>query len=75
MEKKIFRFNYMAFIIGFTIGILYVYLSTPKPRIITKYPTPYNSDKNIYKNENEICYKYDVEEVKCDKNAISQPII
>jgi hypothetical protein len=73
--EKIFKFNYMAFIVGFTIGILYVYLSTPKPRIITKYPTPYNYDKNIYKNENETCYKYDVDEVKCDTTAIAQPII
>lgn len=75
MEKKVFKFNYLAFIIGFTVGILYVYISTPKARIITKYPTPYNSDKNIYKNENDVCYKYQVEEVKCDKTAIAQPII
>ncbi len=73
--EKCFRFNYLAFILGFTIGIIYVYLSTPKARIITKYPTPYNYDKNIYKNENDICYKYDVDEVKCDKTAITQPII
>jgi len=75
MEKKIFKFNFIAFFIAFFIGLSYVYLSAPKQRIIIKYPTPYNANKIIYKNENDICYKYLVDEVKCTPEAINQPII
>jgi len=70
-----FKFNFLAFIIAFGIGILYVYISTPKAKIVIKYPTPYNSNKIVYRNDNDICYKYNVEEVKCTDNAIDQPLI
>ena len=66
---------YNAFIVAFGVGILYVYLSAPKPKIIIKYPTPYNVNKVVYKNENDICYKYNAEEIKCNDKAIMQPII
>jgi len=75
MEQKTFNFNFLAFIIAFAIGMLFVYLSAPKPRIIIKYPTPYNADKIVYKNENDICYKYKVNETKCTDKSIEQPII
>jgi len=75
MEQKKFNFNFLAFIIAFAIGMLFVYLSAPKPRIIIKYPTPYNADKIVYKNENDICYKYKVNEIKCTDKSIEQPII
>jgi hypothetical protein len=74
-DDKVFRFNFLAFIIAFAIGIFYVYIATPKPKIIIKYPTPYNANRVVYKNENDICYKYQVEEVKCNNTAIEQPII
>jgi hypothetical protein len=75
MEEKKFKFNFIVFFLAFAIGMFFVYISTPKQKVIIKYPTPYNSNKIIYKNENDICYKYDVEEVKCGDNAIIQPII
>lgn len=75
MNTKIFRFNFIAFFIAFLLGISYVYLSSPKQKIIIKYPNPFNSSKNIYKNESDLCYKYEVEENKCTDKAIEQPII
>jgi len=48
-----FKFNFFAFIIAFAIGIFYVYISTPKPKIVIKYPTPYNSNKIVYRNDND----------------------
>jgi hypothetical protein len=75
MIKKVFRFNFIAFFIAFFIGISYVYLSAPKQKIIIKYPTPYNSNKIIYKNESDLCYTYEVEDIKCNNKAIEQPII
>lgn len=75
MAEKEFKFNFIAFFVAFAIGIFYVYISTPKPKIIIKYPTPYNANKIVYRNDNDICYKYEVEEVKCSDNSIEQPII
>jgi hypothetical protein len=74
MKEQIFRFNFLAFIIAFTIGILFVYLSAPKQKIIIKYPNPYNSDKIVYRSENDVCYKYKAEKVDCNSNAIEQPV-
>jgi len=73
--KEEFKLNIPIFIIAFAIGILFVYLSAPKQKIIIKYPTPYNAEKIVYRNENDICYKYKIEEVKCTDKAIEQPII
>jgi hypothetical protein len=73
---KSFKFNIFAFIIAFSFGILYVYISAPKPQIIIKYPTPYNANKIVYRSsDSDMCYKYEVQEVKCSENAIDQPII
>lgn len=75
MQEKVFKFNFIIFFFALAIGILFVYLSTPKQKIIIKYPTPYNANKIIYKNENDFCYKYEVSEIKCTDKAINQPII
>ena len=74
MKEPTFNFNFFAFIISFAIGILFVYLSAPKQKIIIRYPNPYNIDKIVYRNENDLCYKYNAEEVKCNNYAIEQPI-
>ena len=75
MPIKEFQFNLLYFFMAFVVGMLYVYLDSPKPRIIIKYPTPYNIDKLIYKGLSEECYKFKVKEVECSQEAISQPII
>jgi len=75
MKEQTFKFNIIAFIIAFAIGILFVYLSAPKQKIIIKYPNPYNSDKVVYRGDNDICYKYKAKEVKCVDKAIEQPIV
>ena len=75
MTTKCFDFNIYAFFIALFVGLFYVYIAVPKPKIILKYPTPYNVDKIIYQSENGECYKFKMEEVNCTKNAIPQPII
>tara|TARA_B100001250_G_C19388651_1_gene609512 strand:+ start:98 stop:334 length:237 start_codon:yes stop_codon:yes gene_type:complete len=57
------------FFIAFCIGMFFVYLSTPKPKVIFKYPTPENSGKIIYKDTADICYKYKATEVDCPKDS------
>lgn len=56
------------FFISFFIGLFFVYISTPKPKVIIKYPTPENAGKIIYKDNSDICYKYISKEVNCPKN-------
>jgi len=74
MKEKVFKFNILAFFIAFIIGIFYVYVSSPKPRIIVKYPTPYNANKLLYQSDAGECFKFKIEEVKCTPDAIPQPI-
>ena len=38
-----------VFIFCFAIGILYVYLTAPEPRVVIVYPTPDNKDMFQYK--------------------------
>lgn len=73
--SKHFRFNFLAFILTFILGMFYVYVDTPKPKMIIKYPTPYNVDKIVYKGLDEECYKFKAKEVKCTDQAIDQPIV
>lgn len=70
------KLNLFAIIVSFCIGILYVYISTPPPNVVMKFPSPYNAGQVIYRNKAEECYKYDVEEVDCSSadNVKSQPV-
>jgi len=74
---KAFKFNLIAFIIGFIIGICYIYQKAPP--IIEKvvFPTPYNSGKITYKNNNGDCFQYIAEPIDCpeDTSLIKEHII
>ena len=59
----------LYFFISFCIGMFFVYISTPKPKVIIKYPTPENAGKVIYKDNSGVCYKYVANEVKCPANT------
>ena len=73
-EQNMFTMNWISFFGAFAIGMFYVYIASPKPRLIIKYPTPYNANKVYYQNDDNLCYKYNAEEVKCTSNAIPQPV-
>jgi hypothetical protein len=73
-NEKVFRVNWYIFFLAFALGLFYVYISSPQPRLVIKYPTPYNANKAMYQNDDNICYKYNAEEVKCNDKAIPQPI-
>lgn len=69
-----FRPNWIAFFLAFSIGIVVVYLSTPPPQIVYKFPTPYNAGKVVYRDAMDTCYKFKVDKVTCpdDKNLIRE---
>lgn len=74
-NKKGFQIYWIPFFVSFALGMFYVYISSPKQRIVIKYPTPYNAERIYYQNDDGICYKYKAEEVKCTSSAFDQPIL
>lgn len=66
------KINVYYFITSLAIGLLLAYLLTPQPEVIIKYPTPENAGKIVYKDVNDVCYKYKANEVACpaDKSKI-----
>ena len=63
-------FNYIDgyyFMISLCIGIFFVYILSYQPQIIIRFPTPDNN--LIYKDKNDMCYKYDSKEVECSISA------
>lgn len=69
--------NPFYFFISFAIGLLLVYVITPPPNIVVKFPSPYNAGKIVYKDKSDTCYKYNAHKQSCplDKNLIKpQPL-
>lgn len=58
-------FDPLYFFIALAVGMLIVYVTTPVPEIVYKYPTPQNAEKITYQDDSENCYKYSAKEVKC----------
>ena len=56
-------------ILSLFVGLTYTYFTTPPPRVVIKYPTPFNIDKTTYVDENNVCYKYKIKEVQCPRNS------
>ena len=68
------------FIVAFSIGILYVYVTSPKPQVVMKFPSPTNHNEIMYKDNSDSCYKYNVEKLHCDdvedqSKIKSQPVM
>jgi subtilisin family serine protease len=74
-----FQFRLGWFLIAFAAGVLYVYISHPRPTIVYKYPTPYNSGKVVYADAAGNCYKFKVKTLEscpeADDKVVPQPIV
>lgn len=53
------------FLISFAIGILIVYISTPLPDVIVEYPTLENAGRVVYRDDANVCYRYEPRPVDC----------
>lgn len=62
------------FFLSFAAGILVVYVMTPPPEIVLKFPSPYNAGKVVYKDKSDTCYHYEAIAVDCEAHATPQPI-
>lgn len=66
-----------VFLISFAIGLFFVYILTPPPNVVLKFPSPYNAGKITYRDKSDACYVYKAEQVSCptDKALIKpQPL-
>jgi hypothetical protein len=61
-------FNPYYFIYGLSIGLILVLLLKPKPKILIQYPTPFNANKTIYKDNLNQSYKLKAIRTQCSNN-------
>lgn len=67
------RLNMTALVTSFAIGILFTYLVTPPPKVIVKFPSPYNSGRVVYRDSSDTCYKFKSDTVDCQVHDNVQP--
>lgn len=60
--------NILYIFIGLCFGFFVVYVTSPPPKIVIKYPTLENIKDTTYVDENGQCYKYYSKGVKCPTN-------
>jgi hypothetical protein len=61
--------NPFAFFIAFAIGLFYQFMITPEPEVVTKYPSPYDSDDIKYTDKSGMCFKYRVTKSACPQDG------
>ena len=67
-----FPFDYIDpvfFVAALAIGLLYTYLTAPKPTLVIRYPTPDNAGKITYRDDADVCYKYKVVPTVCPADS------
>lgn len=67
-------FHFLTFLIGFFIGLFFVYISSPKLQTIYVYPTPENTKKILYKDDTDTCFKLTPKEVPCNNKKSNYPL-
>ena len=60
------KYSPVCLFIGLFIGFLIVYLFSDND-VVLKYPSKTNPDKNLYIDDNGVCYRYKKEKIKCLK--------
>lgn len=66
MEPKQFKFQFIPFLISFSIGIIYIYVIHNSKEKIVKTPTPFSN--NLYTDFDGECYRVKVLETECTGN-------
>jgi hypothetical protein len=62
------HFEMVPFLVGLGFGLVLLIFWKQTPDIVKAYPHPSNVEKNVYRDPNGVCYKYQSKEVDCDKN-------
>lgn len=69
------RLNATALLVSFALGILYTYLVTPAPKVVVKFPSPYNAGRVLYRDGADTCFMFKSEPVTCEAGARPQPLL
>ena len=59
------KINLFVFGLSLFVGLFLVYVTSPKPRIILKYPNLKNVNNLNFVDENNNCVKFSPKEVAC----------
>lgn len=59
---------------AFAFGLLACYILAPKPKVIVKFPNPFNAGNIVYTDQAQNCFKFNADKVDCPANAKPQPI-
>ena len=75
MIKYLYDISFMHFIIAFIIGLIIGYLLLNDKKTVIRYEK--NNAKLVYKDNEEKCFKYILEEIKCPNSdvVLDHPII
>jgi hypothetical protein len=66
------KFHLLAFLSAFAIGMLIVYLFTPFPDVVIRYPRPNDFHSLRFMKKNGTCMQYSMKQVSCGTdNTIS----
>ena len=58
--------------VGLCVGFFVVYITSPAPKVVIKYPTLENIKDTTYIDEKGQCYKYYSQEIKCNLSDSSK---
>lgn len=67
-----FIFDYidpLFFLLSLFVGLVYTYMTAPEPKVVIKYPTPFNIRHTVYRDQLGTCYKYKIKEIPCPHNS------
>ena len=59
------KINLFIFALSLFVGLFLVYITSPKPKIILKYPNLKNVNNLNFVDENNNCVKFSAKEVSC----------
>jgi hypothetical protein len=63
--------NYISipvFLISFAVGVFFVYILGPEMKTIYIYPTPENTDKVLFKDKANNCFRFEEQDIECPKD-------
>jgi len=65
-----FKFiDFRIFLITLAIGLFYIYIAGGNKKILIIYPTPDNIHEYQYKNKENNCFSYELNEVTCPTDS------
>ena len=61
-------FNPFLFLAGIITGIFVVCAIRLKAKEVIRYPHPSTSETTVYRDKNNVCFKFKTDEVSCSEN-------